>query len=130
MIKSVIKDEDIIRHLDSISDIATVGATSGSPWYWNLIPVPGLPYADSKSDREIGVLRYPDLTKPYFQVYKVVMKAARVDMSLPLLRIFSVSSNSVEVEFECHRFDVNQRVIDNISPVATKEATRYVDDLF
>ena len=128
MIKAVIKDEDIIDHLKSINDVATMGATSGSPGYWKLLPLPI--FTDSMSDREIGVLRYPDLNKPYFQVYKVVLKATRKDHGIFLLGALSLGQREVKVEFECHRFDANEVVINKVAKSAIKEANKYVDNLF
>ena len=72
------------------------------------------------------MLRYPDISQPYFQVYRVFL---RVKKSNKGVSIVSYDKNVVHVEFECNRFDMKSRVIKSISKRAKKQALDFVNNL-
>lgn len=77
---------------------------------------------------DIGILRFPDIDKPYIKVYHIRLKVWRY--SHRVLIFFNKNSNGVDGIFDKVHFRPRASTMANISPRIKRIATQDVDDIF
>lgn len=124
---NLINDSDVITATPTpITDLAKIVAWSGAT-------ITDFETAIYKTERhektvvDIGILRFPDITYPYFKVYHIKLNAwSRSDRVLAVQN----DSNGIEGEFYSRKFRPREEVIGRMKQEAVKQAVAEVEALF
>ena len=129
-IKSLISDEDVIKNLqfDPKFYAKFINCIGISFQKLNLLDV--MIYGHQKYTKsvvDIGVIRFPDLDHPYFNVYRLSLKAYR-DCSQTI--VVSWQNSGLIGEYNSRKFGLRSEIIKGLKPEIQKKAMNVVNDLF
>ncbi|KAI0885811.1 uncharacterized protein GGS22DRAFT_199973 [Annulohypoxylon maeteangense] len=124
---NLIQDADILSTTPvPITKLAEIVAWTGA----TITSIGTVFYKSEKHERtvvDIGILRFPDLTQPYFKVYHIELKASsRSDRYAPL----QYDYNSIEGAFYSRKFRPREEVIRKMSPDVVDKAVHEANALF
>ncbi|KAK5048601.1 hypothetical protein LTR84_005692 [Exophiala bonariae] len=125
--KNLIGDSDIINTMNvNIQDLARVAAQSGAS-VDGVGAVFGKDESHFKNVLDIGALRYPDLTNPYFKVYRIVVNAWSHSSRI---LFHQEDSNGINGDYHCCNFKPNPERIASLREEVRHQAIQIAEDLF
>ncbi|GAB1599869.1 hypothetical protein Ahia01_000264300 [Argonauta hians] len=82
---------------------------------------------DTQNVVDIGVLRYPDPSYPYLQLYRISLNAYR---STKRILFFEETHSGIKGTFTLHQFVPNSGVIDKMDPEHRERLLKAANDIF
>ena len=82
---------------------------------------------ETKTLLDVGILRYPDISKPYVNVYRVKLEATRVcDRTLAVEK----NKSSLYAEINAQEYEPNEEVLKAVKPEVIKSAVASLESMF
>ncbi|KAH6557665.1 hypothetical protein KP509_1Z101300 [Ceratopteris richardii] len=127
----LVNDQDILHDTNIDIDLcARIVAATGA----RIESFPTIFYKENKVEGEvldIAVLRYPDIDKPFFKIYRIKLTAWAI-----CRRILTTEthSNGITGEFVCRKYKPRESVVKalraDIKEEAAKQAVKQVEEMF
>jgi len=123
---NLISDDDVLKSTKiDIHVLADIVAQTGASIDSFASLIHDLEQHD-KTMVDIGVLRFPDPSRPYFQVYRIKISAWSKSERVIMVQ---VDKNGISGEFNSRKFQPRKEIIDNIKEDVKKKAVKEAEDL-
>ncbi|KAH7404620.1 hypothetical protein KP509_15G034700 [Ceratopteris richardii] len=123
----LVNDEDILDDTNiAIDQCARIVAATGA----RIESFPTIFYKKNKVEAEvldIAVLRYPDIDKPFFKLYRIKLTAWAI---CHRILIAERDSNGVTGEFVCRKYKPRERFLKELPPEIQEEAAKEAQEMF
>ncbi|TGZ77192.1 hypothetical protein EX30DRAFT_311547 [Ascodesmis nigricans] len=124
---NLIKDQDVIDATGiDIKSLANIVAQSGA----TIEDVPTFIYKNEQHEQtilDIGVLRYPDIDRPYFKVYRIELTAWSKSERFVFVQN---DENGITGVFNMRKFRPRKSVMDGLTQETRKKAIEQANSMF